>query len=976
MQLGYEFDPEPQMFTRTAARSDADFRHREAALLDAMSKADLAEQQRLAADLDALRSERRAAKADAEALDLANAAWAAHLTPVATHVHHTASTDWLDGVEDHRRPSTDETHWAVAQASLWYQRLPEEVRADGEELAVQAQGKARVVTAGTVDKAGVKAAFLAQVAHHARRDPLVRRAAMERHADWAVADPATPDQESETGTDPRGRTISPSPSNQSGAAESALPDEIGIPPETFDNFAPPIAPENAGNSSADGYHPPMPGATGAHTAGNPGLFVVRDADGSVISPAITQERAMELRDKWGGGAYVDTATNARADGADLFPADERVFGPLVGAEGSRSASRRTAGEFPPEGGDTAPAAKPNLSAACGAWLIPGTQENAHDFCTGAVALPPPDDVCQCPCHGGAAEAQGAQPTARKRSSRRTAMDIWEEDSQWVCPDCGGLGVTPSGSCGRCNGSGYLDHKPQAEASRRRTAADTCSCATPVIAKSEDFDDYNSAWDGKCKTCGGTIPSDKLKDATYASRRTATPEGKAPGGPNVSFVMGKYTDLADPACSECGGWGYTVSPTNVAKVRACTKCLPDGWRSTEDNGYIDVFASRTAADGQTCDVCGDSITRDPEGEENRTWHHTNGESHDHEAVPNADKLKAPESRRIAAGGLVCSLCGGDVEILPSSTDVWVHTDPHHVGHAVNGPIRKEQFIARRVTADEYDTHEQSGQGESSLPQVEVTDPQALETLDQFHETYPTGAPEGPADVASVPTPGSSVADYPQPKSSAAEYPPSCEKCKARRRMDGSTLCDVCSGKREMGDTSPPKESVRVVAQYFEADSPSLLKAKIESAGIPLKVINYDNGPGSNPSDALPEGGGLGYRVFEGPNGSKITFTNAPGHGWYANVPNHLFSMVASHRQEAFRARVQSALRSQASSCSRCQGKGWVEIPAYSPGDPEEFYDETPGGSKVEVDCPRCGGSGNEPDDEDLAERNYFHGPDEY
>jgi hypothetical protein len=43
---------------------------------------------------------------------------------------------------------------------------------------------------------------------------------------------------------------------------------------------------------------------------------------------------------------------------------------------------------------------------------------------------------------------------------------------------------------------------------------------------------------------------------------------------------------------------------------------------------------TADEGQTCSVCGDSIEKDPEGEEPRTWHHNNGESHDHEAEPSS------------------------------------------------------------------------------------------------------------------------------------------------------------------------------------------------------------------------------------------------------------------------------------------------------------------------------------------------------
>lgn len=43
-------------------------------------------------------------------------------------------------------------------------------------------------------------------------------------------------------------------------------------------------------------------------------------------------------------------------------------------------------------------------------------------------------------------------------------------------------------------------------------------------------------------------------------------------------------------------------------------------------------------GQTCSVCGDSITKDPAGENPSTWHHDNGTSHDHEAKPGGGESK--------------------------------------------------------------------------------------------------------------------------------------------------------------------------------------------------------------------------------------------------------------------------------------------------------------------------------------------------
>jgi hypothetical protein len=48
----------------------------------------------------------------------------------------------------------------------------------------------------------------------------------------------------------------------------------------------------------------------------------------------------------------------------------------------------------------------------------------------------------------------------------------------------------------------------------------------------------------------------------------------------------------------------------------------------------------AGGGSTCSVCGASIERDPKGETNRTWHHNDGDKHDHEAKPSGgDKESA-------------------------------------------------------------------------------------------------------------------------------------------------------------------------------------------------------------------------------------------------------------------------------------------------------------------------------------------------
>lgn len=55
--------------------------------------------------------------------------------------------------------------------------------------------------------------------------------------------------------------------------------------------------------------------------------------------------------------------------------------------------------------------------------------------------------------------------------------------------------------------------------------------------------------------------------------------------------------------------------------------------------------RTAAEGQTCSVCGDKIAKDPEG---GGYHHDNGEKHDHEAKPSGE-AKEGSRRKVTASG---------------------------------------------------------------------------------------------------------------------------------------------------------------------------------------------------------------------------------------------------------------------------------------------------------------------------------------
>ena len=79
---------------------------------------------------------------------------------------------------------------------------------------------------------------------------------------------------------------------------------------------------------------------------------------------------------------------------------------------------------PPEGDPMTDTIRRNRSAACGAWQV--GERNAHEYCRGIVALPAPDDVCSCWCHG----REGGEPftgNAEEWEAYAEAHREWESE---------------------------------------------------------------------------------------------------------------------------------------------------------------------------------------------------------------------------------------------------------------------------------------------------------------------------------------------------------------------------------------------------------------------------------------------------------------------------------------------------------------------------------------------------------------------
>lgn len=103
---------------------------------------------------------------------------------------------------------------------------------------------------------------------------------------------------------------------------------------------------------------------------------------------------------------------------------------------------------------------------------------------------------------------------------------------------------------------------------------------------------------------------------------------------------------------------TVGSEDYALMHELEASLDADWKLLHE-------ARRAQAEGgQTCAQCGAPIERDPAGEEPRTWHHADGDKHDHEARPAGD---AKESRLVVGADEKCPGCGGPITFGEADKD---------------------------------------------------------------------------------------------------------------------------------------------------------------------------------------------------------------------------------------------------------------------------------------------------------------------
>lgn len=142
-----------------------------------------------------------------------------------------------------------------------------------------------------------------------------------------------------------------------------------------------------------------------------------------------------------------------------------------------------------------------------------------------------------------------------------------------------------------------------------------------------------------------------------------------------------------------GANWSVGPEGVVidggQIRAGSITAAENpFAKKDDSGSGDSDKNPFAGGGSTCSVCGDKIAKDPGNEDPATWHHDNGEKHDHEAKPGGSKESSKtantaspqegsvKSRQNDRGDgykeAKCANCGGSLRRRDQMSSGWTHS----------------------------------------------------------------------------------------------------------------------------------------------------------------------------------------------------------------------------------------------------------------------------------------------------------------
>jgi hypothetical protein len=432
----------------------------------------LQEQVQLVGQLDEMdRAALRREAAERE-VDLSRTSITDAMTPVISRTARgTTNSDWLSGLADEELDHNQ----LIAQAALWFGKVPPVVRADAEEFAEQARGLARVLASSLGDQAPAAEAIVLNYASFLRTQGA-----------------SGLDQIQQT-TAPDGVSDKPTPLN----------------PQVFDNFAPEVADINAGvtgtetSNAAPAIQQAMSG--GANSA--PEVPGGHSESGQMTGPG--PEPSL------GGGAGGGVAPEQVGGHSDAG---------AIPAQGGPQAAPAAQEAAPAQ--QAAPQdAEPRKQAASGLPQVQQTTD-VHDA---ASAQPLPTTVAfpwtldeNTDADGMTGEAQydqGGQVSSGHQShARRTVRaDQWSQPSQLIEPNIANSPAsTPPRNVGQA-GSGAAD-------AANADAAPSFGDAHAAPAYTQSYTSHTPAAPAQnVPVSMGGDNGQSLKQSSFASRKVATKE---------------------------------------------------------------------------------------------------------------------------------------------------------------------------------------------------------------------------------------------------------------------------------------------------------------------------------------------------------------------------------------------------------------------------------------------------------------------
>ena len=711
----------------TSPWTTMNFAQREAALLAEMSRAPQAEQRRLVAELDALRAQRAASIQADRDLDLSSATVAERMTPVLAYSHHTSDTDWLVEVPT-SAPSREVTTRMVAEATQWYRRLHEAIKAEPEELAEQAKGMARRAAGRYGEQADLAAgAFYDAVVNLVAADTGAPRAKIAKTLGFTagaeivsgngIPEWATPEMVSAYWT-----------YVGQGAADS---DSAYYVPLSFESWHRSHWDDSKG---APDYAPGLPPMGSSRRTA---------ADGGNCPSCNASLRSGEFCDACGLNAQGEHAFTCSECGGTVGhghkPGCSQKFGSAKTADSSADETKqvlpgpnpdnpaysKAPWHFNPEWIKDHPdeVIEEKTSAAGAGWdrLVQHDLNSPHCVDCGQRLVN---------TERGLEDAYAGSDSTR---CSRSADGLHHAASLKVAKD-GDFHV------GRVKGASSLE-QVQSYLPSNYTAHQVEDGTIYV----QGYDQAGWTWDDYVKPrflsglMGIEDVSSEGQGQTWASKRTAAENPFAPC-PSCSGSVTQH----DPGCVASGpksgvpeglfpGGGVPLEGDLTPEQEAWLKSRASR-RTAADSRHISQVCYQTAKALGSLQAIYDAAA-DP-------------------AAALHDDAKATlqamdyDSKGISNGyGCIAAV------------QAALAGKPYAV--TVDGPLETAYYSSRRIAEQAGETtvdHEQSGQGVSSLPDVSPSAPEAPDPINPGPDA-PVGT--GAADVASVPTPGASVADYPTP-----------------------------------------------------------------------------------------------------------------------------------------------------------------------------------------------------------------------